>query len=77
MNDTCTAPLATTSFSTAFLQLRVQDLFVETFIGHADNMARPSKLILHYSSGDAAHVGFLQDADVSAFVLPADPQNLS
>ncbi len=65
------------SCSTAFLELGVQDLFGETCIGHADNMARPSKLILHYSSGYAGHVCFLQDADVSASVLPADPQNLS
>ncbi len=69
--------LLSTSCSTTFLQLGVQDLFGETCFGHADDMARPSKLILHYSSGNAGHVGFLQDADVSASVLPADPQNLS
>lgn len=31
-------------------------------------------LVLHYC-GDAGHIGFLQNADVGAFVLPADPQN--
>ncbi len=62
-----------TSCLTAFLQLGIQDLFVKTCIGHADNMARPSKLILHFSSGDAGYVGFFQDADVSASVFPADP----
>ncbi len=69
--------LLSTSCLTTFLQLGVQDLFGEMCIGHVDDMARPSKLILYYSSGDADHVGFLQDADVSASVLPADPQNLS
>ncbi len=37
--------ILSTSCSTAFLQLGVQDLFGETCIGHADDMARPSKLI--------------------------------
>ncbi len=69
--------ILSTSCLTTFLQLGVQDLFGEMCIGHADDMALPSKLILHYSSGDAGHVGFLQDADVSASVLSADPQNLS
>jgi len=33
--------------------------------------------LLHYSSGDTGHVGFLQDSDVGTSVLPGDPQNLS
>ncbi len=69
--------ILSTSCLTAFLQLGVQDMFGQTCIGHADDMAHPSKLILHYISGDAGHVGFLQDADVSLSVLPADPRNLS
>ncbi len=69
--------ILSTSCLTAFHKLGVQDMFGETCTGHADAMAHPSKLILHYISGDAGHVGFLQDADVSASVLPADPRNLS
>lgn len=45
-------------------------------VGHADGMARPSELVLHYC-GDAGHVSFLQNTDVGASVLQADPQNLS
>jgi len=60
-----------------FLQLRAQDLLGETCIGHADDMAFPSKLVLHYYSGDDGHVGFLQDSGFLPSVLPADPQDLS
>lgn len=58
----------------AFLQLGIQDLFVEKCVGHVDDLNCPSELVLYFCSVDAVHVCFLQNGNVGASVLPADPQ---
>ena len=60
-----------------FLQMGVQDLLGETCVGHVNDMASPSVLVLHYCGGDTEHVGLLQNANVGTSVLRADPQNFS
>lgn len=53
------------------------DLFREAKVGHHDNMASPSELVLSDGGGDVVNVCLLQDTGVGAIVFPADPHDFA
>ncbi|KAK1884171.1 BTB/POZ domain containing protein KCTD9 [Dissostichus eleginoides] len=58
-----------------FNKLGGKDLFWEARVRHADNMASPSELVLGNGGSDGGNVSLLQDAGVSAPILPANPED--
>lgn len=61
----------------SLLQLTIQDLFWQSVVRHADDVACPPQLEPSDGCGDAGDVGFPQDTDVCSPVCPADSENLT
>lgn len=61
----------------SLLQLTIQDLFWQSVVRHADDVACPSQLEPSDGCGDAGDVGFPQDTDVCSPPCPADSENLA